>query len=241
LFGTTSTFRWLSEGRFSPPVTVILVLGAFLGLGGLWLHQRWLGRPEKGLASIAASVRPVEVVVAAVLAGSCAFFLWIFLNQHGLPAPVAILGGVALVTAFTLRHTAFGRHVYAIGGSPEAARRAGINVSGVVIVLFMFAGLLAALGGVIQAARLDAGPPTVGLLLALDAISAAVVGGTYLFGGKGSIGGILVGTLFLASIQNGLNLKGVATYWQYIVSGGILLAAVAVDQLAQRRAEQDHV
>jgi ribose/xylose/arabinose/galactoside ABC-type transport system permease subunit len=81
----------------------------------------------------------------------------------------------------------------------------------------------------------------VGLLLALDAISAAVVGGTYLFGGKGSIGGILVGTLFLASIQNGLNLEGVATYWQYIVSGTVLLGAVAVDQLAQRRTEREFV
>jgi D-xylose transport system permease protein len=169
------------------------------------------------------------------------FFLWIFLSEHGLPAPVAILGGVALFSSFVLRHTAFGRHVYAIGGNPEAARRVGIRVSGVIIVLFMFSGLLAALGGVIQAARLDAGPPTVGLLLALDAISAAVVGGTYLFGGKGSIGGILVGTLFLASIQNGLNLEGVATYWQYIVSGTVLLGAVAVDQLAQRRTEREFV
>src|SRR4029079_14332652 len=118
-------------------------------------------------------------------------------------------------------------------GNPEAARRAGINVTAVVVVLFMFSGALAALGGVIQAARLDAGPPNVGLLLALDAISAAVVGGTYLFGGQGTIGGMVTGTFFLASIQNGLNLKGVSTYWQYIVSGVILLAAGAVHPHAQ--------
>jgi D-xylose transport system permease protein len=241
LFGTTSSFRWFSEGRFSPPATVVLVVGAFVGLAVLWLHQRWLHHRQGGLRAFGASIRPVELASTAVGAAACVFFLWIFLSEHGLPAPVAILGGVALFSSFVLRHTAFGRHVYAIGGNPEAARRVGIRVSGVIIVLFMFSGLLAALGGVIQAARLDAGPPTVGLLLALDAISAAVVGGTYLFGGKGSIGGILVGTLFLASIQNGLNLEGVATYWQYIVSGTVLLGAVAVDQLAQRRTEREFV
>ena len=239
LFGTTSAFRWFSEGEFSVPVTLILIVGAFVGLAGLWLWQRWLLRPEDGIAGVLQSLRPVEVVSAAVTAAICGLGLWVFLSYQGLPAPVAILGGIALVAAFVGRHTAFGRHIYAIGGNPEAARRAGINVSGVVVALFMFSGALAALGGVIQAARLDAGPPNVGLLLALDAISAAVVGGTYLFGGQGSVGGILTGTLFLASIQNGLNLKGVSTYWQYIVSGVILLAAVAVDQLAQLRAQTD--
>jgi D-xylose transport system permease protein len=241
LFGTTSAFRWFSEGRFSASITVVLILGAFLGTAVFWVHERWRLHRGTGLRTIALTVRPVEIASALIAAAACAFLLWIFLSEHGLPAPVAIVGGVALFAAFVLRHTAFGRHVYAIGGNPEAARRAGINITGVIVALFMFAGLLAALGGVIQAARLDAGPPTVGLLLALDAISAAVVGGTFLFGGKGNVSGILIGTLFLASIQNGLNLKGVATYWQYIVSGGVLLAAVAVDQLAQRRAEREFV
>ena len=160
------------------------------------------------------SLRPVEIASAVVSAGIVGLALWVFVSYQGLPAPVAILGAIAIVAAFVARHTAFGRHVYAIGGNPEAARRAGINVTAVVVVLFMFSGALAALGGVIQAARLDAGPPNVGLLLALDAISAAVVGGTYLFGGQGTIGGMVTGTFFLASIQNGLNLKGVSTYWQ---------------------------
>ena len=235
LFGTNSSVRWFSEGEFSAAVTVVLVLAAFLGLGALWLWQRWLLNPGAGAAGVLRTLRPVEVASAVVGAGVCALALWVFVSYQGLPAPVAILGGISLVAAFVARHTPFGRHVYAIGGNPEAARRAGINVTGVVIALFMFSGVLAALGGIIQAARLDAGPPNVGLLLALDAISAAVVGGTNLFGGQGSVGGILTGTLFLASIQNGLNLKGVSTFWQYIVSGVILLGAVALDQIAQLR------
>jgi D-xylose transport system permease protein len=239
LFGTTSSFRWFSEGEFGTTVTVILIVGVFVGLACLWSWQRWLLHPEAGAVGVLRSLRPVEVVSAVVLAALCGGALWVFVSFQGLPAPVAILVGIALVAAFVSRHTAFGRHVYAIGGNPEAARRAGINVTGVIIVLFMFSGVLAALGGVIQAARLDAGPPNVGLLLALDAISAAVVGGTYLFGGQGNVAGILTGTLFLASIQNGLDLKGVATFWQYIVSGVILLAAVAVDQLAQLRTRTD--
>jgi D-xylose transport system permease protein len=238
LFGTSHGFRWFSEGRLSYTLTFVLVLGAFGILAALWTHDRWRHHRGGGLRAIAASVRPVQVVGGIVAAGACFSLIWIFWSERGLPVPVAILGGVAVLAVYVLRHTAFGRHVFAIGGNPEAARRAGINVAGVILVLFMVSGVLAALGGVMQAARLDAGPPTVGLLLALDALSAAIVGGTYLFGGKGSIAGILVGTVFLASIHNALNLEGVATYWQYIVSGAVLLGAVAIDQLAQRRIEQ---
>jgi D-xylose transport system permease protein len=239
LFGTTSSFRWFSEGEFSVPVTVIVIVGVFVLALCFWGWQRWLLHRETGIAAVVQSLRTVELISTAVLGAVCGLALWVFVSYQGLPAPVAILLAIALVAAFVGRHTAFGRHIYAIGGNPEGARRAGINVTGVVVVLFMFSGALAALGGIMQAARLDAGPPNVGLLLALDAISAAVVGGTYLFGGQGSVSGILTGTLFLASIQNGLNLKGVATFWQYIVSGVILLAAVAVDQLAQLRAQRD--
>ena len=211
LFGTTSSFRSVLRRRV-------------LGAGDGHRHRRCL-RPRAlllGVAAMAASPRdrhrgdrpePATGRARSVLRCwelVCGLALWVFVSYQGLPAPVAILLTIALVAAFVGRHTAFGRHIYAIGGNPEGARRAGINVTGVVVVLFMFSGALAALGGIMQAARLDAGPPNLGLLLALDAISAAVVGGTYLFGGQGSVSGILTGTLFLASIQNGLNLKGVA-------------------------------
>jgi D-xylose transport system permease protein len=239
LFGLSNGVIWFSEGTFSKAVTIVALLAVFLALALAWLWQRWLHYQGQGFRRLTRSVRPVEIASWVLGAALCAFALWIYSAFQGLPAPVAILIVVALVTAFVARHTAFGRHVYAIGGNPEAARRAGIKVDRVVVVLFVASGTLAALGGIIQAARLGAGPPNVGLLLALDAISAAVVGGTYLFGGQGRISGILVGTLFLASIQNGLNLRGVSTFWQYIVSGVVLLAAVAIEQVTQLRAQRD--
>ena len=134
---------------------------------------------------------------------------------------------------------AFGRHLYAIGGNPEAARRAGISVGRIIVIVFVIAGFLAALGGVLQASRLDAASPDVGNLVPLNAISAAVVGGTSLFGGRGSILGTLLGALILGSILNGLSLMNVNTYYQYIAIGWILVGAVAVDAAAQRRVSHD--
>ena len=242
LFGTASAFQWFANGTFSNLVTVLLLVAAALVLALLWLNQRWLHLPKgPKLGAFARSLRPVELVAALAGGATLGVALWTFTSFQGLPAPVAILGAVAIVASFVTRHTAFGRHIYAIGGSPEAARRAGIHVQRVVVVLFVVSGLLAGLGGVIQAALLGSGPPNVGLLLALDAISAAVVGGTSLFGGQGSVAGILVGAFFLSSIQNGLELEGVSTYWQYVVSGLVLLAAVSLDQAVQlwaRRGEE---
>jgi len=157
LFGTTSSFRWFSEGEFSVPVTVLVIVGVFIAAVCFWGWQRWLLHRDSGIAGVVQSLRPVELVSAAVLGAVCGVALWVFVSYQGLPAPVAILLAIALVAAFVGRHTAFGRHVYAIGGNPEGARRAGINVTGVIVALFMFSGALAALGGVMQAARLDAG------------------------------------------------------------------------------------
>jgi D-xylose transport system permease protein len=236
LFGTKAAFLWFADGAFDAISTILLIVVASAALGALWLHQRWLHRVGSVVAFLR-SMRPVELAATLAIAAAILLAIWVYTGYQGLPVPVAILGGVALVAAYVSRYTAFGRHIFAIGGNPEAARRAAINVDGVILVLFAASGTLAALGGVIQAARLDAGPPNVGLLLALDAISAAIVGGTRLFGGQGSVAGILLGTLFLASIQNGLNLEGVATFWQYVVSGVVLLAAVAADAIARRRTE----
>jgi D-xylose transport system permease protein len=176
----------------------------------------------------------LRVVTIAGITLSLAVSGWVFLDYRGLPIPVAILMAVAVVLGFAANHTAIGRHCYAIGGNPEAARRAGIRVERVVVTLFIVSGVLAAVAGVVQASLLDAGPPAVGLLLPLDAISAAVVGGTSLFGGQGTVAGVLLGTLLLASIQNGLALLSVNSFVQYVVSGLVLLVAVCADSLAQR-------
>ena len=163
--------------------------------------------------------RVLRSAVALAVVVAAAVVVWTFLDFRGLPVPVAIWIAVAIILGVGARHTAFGRHCYAIGGNPEAARRAGINVERIVIVLFLMSGVLAATSGLIQASLLDAGPPTAGLLLPLDAISAAVVGGTSLFGGQGSVVGVVLGTVLLASILNGLSLMGVNSFVTYVVSG----------------------
>jgi D-xylose transport system permease protein len=147
---------------------------------------------------------------------------------------------VVLVVFWTYiaKRTTFGRHVYAVGGNAEAARRAGINVARVRITVFMISGAMAAVGGVIFAARLrsvdlSAGGGTI----LLDAIAAAVIGGTSLFGGRGEVRSALLGALVIAVIANGIDLVGYSPSTKYITTAVILLAAVTLDTLARRRLE----
>lgn len=143
--------------------------------------------------------------------------------------PVLIMSGVVLATWIVLTRTAFGRHVYAVGGNPEAARLAGIRVRRVLVCVYAACGLLAGLAGVIVASRIGSGYPNAGELYELDAIAATVVGGTSLFGGRGSIWGTLAGAFFIGILNNGLNLYEVHAYDQMILKGVVLLAATSLD------------
>lgn len=239
LSGTSDAFVRIANG--SIPRDLTLALGAAVFAVWLWicLKPMRLLQPNAIGRTALAELRPVTVLGALAVAGVLSVALWAFSNHRGLPYPVAILAVVVALWLFVAGSTPFGRHVYAIGGSPEAARRSGIRVERVGLILFCAMGVLTALAGIIQASRLDAGPPSVGPFLALDAISAAVVGGTSLFGGVGSLTGTLIGTLLLASIQNGLSLMGINTFYQYMASGTILLVVVAIDSVARRRVRRD--
>ncbi|WP_341872863.1 ABC transporter permease subunit [Leucobacter insecticola] len=128
-----------------------------------------------------------------------------------------------------------GRHVYAVGGNPEAARRAGINVDRIYISVFAMCSTFAALGGLLAAARLQSVSQTSGGTdTNLMAIAAAVIGGTSLFGGRGSVYSALFGMLVLQSITSGLNLIGVDAYVRYMVTGGVLVLAVTIDSLSRK-------
>ena len=151
------------------------------------------------------------------------------------PAPLIILGVIAGSATYINKNTSFGRHIFAVGGSPEGARRAGIKVNWIIFKLFLIMGAFSALAGIIQVSRLDAGPPNLGQFLALDAISASIVGGTSLFGGVGSIGGAVLGAMLMTSITNGLSLAGVNTFYQLIVTGTLLILAVGIDMFTQKR------
>jgi ribose transport system permease protein len=149
----------------------------------------------------------------------------------GIPVPVWIMAGVFLVALYVQRSTYFGRDMYAVGGSPEAARLSGIKVARTIIAVYAIAGLLAALGGVIQVARIGAASPLVGEALIFDAAAAVLLGGTSFAGGVGGVGGTAIGVLFLATLQNGLSVSGVESFWQQIITGAILIVAVLLDKV----------
>ena len=149
----------------------------------------------------------------------------------GVPWLVIIALAVILITWFILRRTVLGVHVYAVGGNADAARLSGINVAGVLLFTYALAGLYAGLGGVMSAARLYAANGLqLGQSYELDAIAAAILGGTSFVGGIGSIWGTLIGALIIAVLSNGLVLIGVSDIWQYIVKGLVIIGAVALDR-----------
>lgn len=156
----------------------------------------------------------------------------------GLPIPVIIVIVTMVILFFVMNRTGFGRHVYAVGGNIEAARYAGVNVKWVQIRMFMISGVMAALAGVVLAARLYSGQPNVGEGFERDAIAASVLGGTSMSGGVGAMGGTVVGVLIIGVLNNGMNLLKIDTYWQYVVKGGVILGAVYIDYLKKTRGKK---
>jgi D-xylose transport system permease protein len=183
--------------------------------------------------------RPV-LTVAKVVGVAVATFGTVAISNHA-KVPVGLpLAGVLVVIflvglTFLAKRTSFGRHVYAVGGNAEAARRAGINVARIRIIVFMISGAMAGVGGVILAARLNSVDLNVGGgTLLLDAISAAVIGGASLFGGRGEVRSAVLGALVITTVSNGLDTAGYKTGTIYIVTGVILLIAVTLDTVARR-------
>jgi ribose/xylose/arabinose/galactoside ABC-type transport system permease subunit len=148
----------------------------------------------------------------------------------GVPAPVLILAGVFAVSYFILSRTTFGRYVYAVGGNEEAARASGINTHRIKIAAYSICAGLAGLAGVIQASRITTGQPNAGIAYELDAIAAVVIGGTSLSGGVGSVTGTLLGALLIGTLNNGLDLLNVSSYYQQVVKGLIIIGAVILDR-----------
>jgi D-xylose transport system permease protein len=181
------------------------------------------------------------VIMAIIVIGATAV-----LNQNRARVSTIFLGGVPwgvplvailfIVCTFVLQRTTYGRHVYAVGGNAEAARRAGISVVGIRMSVFMIGSTLAAISGIIAASRLGSVTPDAGAgNTLLYAVGAAVIGGTSLFGGKGKARDALIGGLVIATIDNGLGLLGAQAYLNYLITGGFLLLAASIDALARRR------
>lgn len=152
----------------------------------------------------------------------------------GVPAPTLIMLAVYAIAYVMLSQTRFGRHVYAVGGNKEAARLAGININRIIVLVYIICGSLAALSGILLAARMNSGQPNAGLMYELDVIAAVVVGGTSLFGGRGSIVGTFLGAMLIGVLRNGLNLLNVNSYVQMVVLGVVILLAVMLDQVRKK-------
>nr|WP_315220580.1 sugar ABC transporter permease [uncultured Duganella sp.] len=215
----------LGQGYLSPQMGVVLGVGLFILGAVLTWRQR---------ASLARHGLPVPPMwrdglrLAAI--GAVLFAFVRTLNSYeGIPLPVLLLLVLLGVFSYVATQTVFGRRIYAVGSNMEATRLSGVNVQAVKLWIFGIMGLMCALAGLINTARLAAGSPSAGTSGELDAIAACFIGGTSMRGGSGTVYGALIGALVMASLDNGMSMLDVDTYWQMIVKGCILTLAVWVD------------
>jgi D-xylose transport system permease protein len=221
----------ISSSYLTPEQGWLLALGISILYGVTQLLAR-TRRARAGLVSISFP----ELVIRTLGLALIAFVAVAALNAYqGVPTAGVILITLVISFAWLTTRTKFGRHIYAVGGNPEAARRAGISVPNIRIAVFTLSSLLAATGGLLAVSRNEAaGTLTGGGTLLLEAIAAAVIGGTSLFGGRGSVWSALLGALVIGSVSNGLDLTGAPADIKYIVQGAILLLAVTIDAVSRR-------
>ncbi|NWA73262.1 sugar ABC transporter permease [Serratia proteamaculans] len=213
-------------------------LGFGIGAVGLMLFVAWQWRRRSRRAQLGLPVATPtgDVTRQSILALLVLGAIYLLNDYRGVPTPVLILTALMLAGIFMATRTAFGRRIYAIGGNIDAARLSGVNVERTKLAVFAINGLMVAIAGLILSSRLGAGSPSAGNIAELDAIAACVIGGTSLAGGIGSVAGAVMGAFIMASLDNGMSMLDVPTFWQYIVKGTILLLAVWMDSATKRRA-----
>jgi D-xylose transport system permease protein len=215
-----------------------------MGLYGLLSYRRLASRRAGGLHAESPAVWAVKFIAVAALLGLATWYLSIERSQNtavtsikGVPMVVPVLIVLMVLLTFLLTRTAWGRHVYAVGGNAEAARRAGINVASIKLSCFIMCSTLAGVAGILISSRDNSVSPTTGgQQTLLYAVGAAVIGGTSLFGGKGRIIDPVIGGLVVAVIANGMGLLGLSAAVIYMVTGLVLLVAASVDALSRKRA-----
>jgi ribose/xylose/arabinose/galactoside ABC-type transport system permease subunit len=198
----------VTKGKLAPFITTLVMMTIARGAAQLFTK----GRPITGLVS------------GFVFIGSGSFLM--------IPVPIYILAFIVFTSYFILNNTRTGRYIYAVGGNEQAAKASGLKVDRTKIFVYAFSGAMAALVGVILTARLNSAAPVLGSGYELDAIAAAVIGGTSMEGGRGKINRSLIGGLIIGTISNGLDILNVSAYWQQIIKGLIILVAVFVDKVS---------
>lgn len=230
----------LIKGGMDPAlgVLVMFALGAFLGgLTGVLIAVVRIP-PFIATLGMMAALRGLALVHSAgeMHFGLPASLTWIGQGSiAGVPAPVVISLVFAALAARLFNHTRFGLHVRAVGGNREAARLAGVPVNRVEVMVYVLMGLATALGGLIMMTRIDSTQATIGTAMEIHVISAVIIGGTSLFGGRGTIYGALMGALLLSMMTNALVIAGVDYFWQLVAMGSVVLIAVAIGNLRERR------
>jgi putative multiple sugar transport system permease protein len=213
------------------------VLTLLLGLAAIvfFINGEIRGRRQKIAYEFDVLPRNIfilKLVFAALLIGA---LTWVLASYNGLSWTVVVVLIVLAIYHFVTTQTVLGRHIYAVGGNPEAAQLSGVNVKRITFLIFSQMGMLAALSGMLFASRLQSATTTAGTLFELDAIAAAYVGGVSAAGGVGRVTGAVVGALVMASLTSGMNLMGIGSSYQYIVRGLVLAAAVIFDVATRNR------
>ena len=227
-----------ATGNLWLTLAATLLTGAALGsLNGLFISQLRVP-PFIATLGMLGMARGLALILSRGIPifGLSKEYLWIGQGKlfDLVPIPTLILLGVFALVYFIARYTRFGRFTYATGSNAEAAKLSGINLGRVLLGTFALSGLLCGVAAVIEAARLATIQPAGGNGYELLAIGAVVIGGTSLFGGEGNVIATLIGALIETTIRNGLNLLGVNAFWQYVVNGAVIIAAVAADQWRRR-------
>lgn len=220
-----------------PAVGVALAAGLAAGLANGLIITRLRVTPFVATLGMMAILRGADFVISNGYSISGTPYLVQFVGQGsiaGIPMLVVVMLAAMGIAYYVLNYTVFGRHIYAVGGNEEGARLAGVRVQRTKLWVYVISGLAMGIAGVMLAGRMNTGEPNAGTGYELDCIAAVVIGGTSLFGGQGTIVGSLLGALVLGVVNNGMNILNVSVYWQQVVKGLIIVAAVVIDQLRKR-------
>jgi D-xylose transport system permease protein len=218
-------------------VLLVIMVGLSAGLG-FWDRAR---RSKQGLVNRPVSILAIKLATIAILGGGTIFFLNLNRSQNplkpieGVPIVIPFVLALLFIGNFFLDRTRFGRHLYAVGGNPEAARRAGIKVGAIRIAAFMITSTLAVVSGLFHVSRIGVVEASAGRSIVLSGVAAAVVGGVSLFGGRGKLIHAAIGAMVISIIDNGLGLLGLSAGISFLVTGSVLALAATIDALSRKR------